>query len=565
MMRIPCLRPGPAGMMLMAMLLAQPACADRYALLIGVGTYSAFPAFHLDGPAEDVPAVRDALIRTWKFPQANVRTLVDAEATKARILEALDALIGQVKDGDKVFLYYSGHGTSALDPRNSRIGLPLNSGALIPFDVRPAPPAGLLQQFIVGAIDLRPRLRVLDERATVFVVIDSCYSGAAVKSVADGLLSPRGLPVSLFARGGSLTNDDYDAAYTSVRMPPVNPDGYPYQRLVFLSAAAQSEKAYEASRAAIQMGVLNTVDAKPHGLLTDSLLRAFRGEADENHDGTITYEEVRRFALARVMDLGQTPQLLPRNAPAVTDQAIFDVAGAKLAVPPPTPERSGEVSITLSPGAQGLGSLLAGIPGVRLVQGQAADLAITRAGNSYQLYIGNGVRIHEYSDAEVPRLIERLRREPEIRILREWVYPKQAFHAALDVEPANRDAYALGEAVDFQLSADHLSYLLLLNIDVSGEVTVVYKSPPNQPAKAGETVPVATCINAPAGTEYMKLFAFAARPVEWESLPVSGFPADGPQFQKLMMWLRRASPQSAQASWQIYSTGSRRPERRCLQ
>src|SRR5262249_12807826 len=152
---------------------------ERYALLIGVGTYSDFPAFHLDGPSQDVLAIRDALIRIWHFQGKNVRTLVDSGATKAQILAELDELVSRVKSGDEVFIYYSGHATSALDPRNSQLGLPLNTGALIPSDVHKSPPATLLQQLIIGATDLKPRLRVLDALASVFVVIDACYSGAA--------------------------------------------------------------------------------------------------------------------------------------------------------------------------------------------------------------------------------------------------------------------------------------------------------------------------------------------------------------------------------------------------
>ena len=67
-MRLPLWR----ALMLTA-LMVHPLSAEQYALLIGIGTYAAFPDFHLEGPSEDVPAVRAELIRTWHFPQRNVR------------------------------------------------------------------------------------------------------------------------------------------------------------------------------------------------------------------------------------------------------------------------------------------------------------------------------------------------------------------------------------------------------------------------------------------------------------------------------------------------------------
>ncbi len=547
------------------LLLAPALRAERYALLIGIGTYSNFPAFHLSGPAEDVPALRNSLVHAWHFQERNVRVLVDGDATRAHILGALDALVGQVQSGDEVFIYYSGHGTSALDPKNPHLGLPLNTGALIPADVRKAPPAGLLPQFIVGATDLKPRLRALDQRASVFVVIDACYSGAAVKSVADSHFRARSVPLAAMARGGSM-EDDYDADYQSVRVPKVDPDDYPYQHLVFLSAAAQSEKALEAGEDALRTGIFQTVDGKPHGLLTDSLLRSFRGEGDENHDGVLTYEELRQFALERVMNLGQTPQLLPRNAPGVTAQPVFGIRAVQLAQPGPAAARHEGVSVRLSPGAQNLAAALARFPEVRIVEGEAADLAIARTGDRYELYIGNGVRIRDYAEGELPGLLERVRREPWIRTLREWSFPAQAFHGTIEAVPANRDAYAAGEAVEFRLTADRRGYLLLLNIDVTGEVTVVYRSEADRPEPAGQPVSVATCITPPTGSEFMKLFAFETQPAGWAALQLTGVPADGAAVRKFLEWLRGAPPTSAQAAWLTYSTDRRQPEGgRCAQ
>ena len=545
------------ALFLLGLAFAEPVRAERYALLIGISSYPAYPKLHLDGPKEDVPALRNALITSWHYPDANIISLIDQNATKGRILESLDALIAKVRPGDQVFVYYSGHGTSAFDPKNKRLGIPLNSGASIPSDVRQGPLEGLLNQFIIGLTDLRPRLRALDAKASTFVVIDSCYSGTAVKSIADGFLTSREAPLAVFMAGNRMAPDDYDAAYSSIRLPTVDPNDYPYGHLVFLSASAQSEKAYEVNESALKIGVFQTIDGRPHGLLTDSLLRALRGEADADHDGKITYEEVHRFVSARVMQQGQTPQLLPRNLPGLTREPIFGIVPAPSAPSNGSRNEGASILVSVSPAAQSLVPELSDLPGIRLVKTQAADLAIAKIGHNYALYLANGVQIHEYAPSEIRELRDRVRREPDLKLLREWSFKSQAFHAVLHVEPANRDAYAVGERLDFHLSADRSAYLLLVNIDVSGWITILHKSPAGQPARANEDVAVATHISAPVGTEYMILFAFSELPPGWVSLKPLGFPPADPQFRRLMETLEAASPSSARTSWLTYSTDRR--------
>jgi hypothetical protein len=53
------------------------------------------------------------LIARRGFEPERIRMLTDADATRARILEELDALIQRVGKRDRVLIYYSGHGASA--------------------------------------------------------------------------------------------------------------------------------------------------------------------------------------------------------------------------------------------------------------------------------------------------------------------------------------------------------------------------------------------------------------------------------------------------------------------
>src|SRR5215471_20132558 len=87
--------------------------AEKHALLIGISVYnpeSGVPS--LDGPRNDLAAVRDLLTGPMGFRNDNVVVLQDEKATFARILGELDGLKKRVKPGDYVVFYYSGHGTS---------------------------------------------------------------------------------------------------------------------------------------------------------------------------------------------------------------------------------------------------------------------------------------------------------------------------------------------------------------------------------------------------------------------------------------------------------------------
>lgn len=107
----------------------------RVALLIGIADYPHLesPQGPLQGPVNDVTALRALLIERWGFSAGDIRTLIDRQATRVAMLDELRALEKRSAAGDEVFLFYSGHGTSALDSRLSP-PLPQGSGAMVPSD-----------------------------------------------------------------------------------------------------------------------------------------------------------------------------------------------------------------------------------------------------------------------------------------------------------------------------------------------------------------------------------------------------------------------------------------------
>jgi hypothetical protein len=280
----------------------------KYALLVGINDYPVKP---LKGPQFDVIAVKKALKNKMGFKSDKITTLLNEKATKANILNAIDDLNKVSKKGDQIFIYFSGHGTSASD-NNFKFPLPTTTGAFIPYDVIPNSESAL-PNLIVGRTDLRPRLAKLDQGGrSVFMVMDACYSGNAVRGIQNSFtLTERYLNLNkaLSGRGISM---DWDKSYPEPN-DESNVEAYPYQNIYFLSAAGEHEVALEISEA--RLNDYPTIDGKPHGAFTDSLLRVFNDpmKSDQDKNGEVSYVEL-RSALRTQMEtrkFNHTPQGLP--------------------------------------------------------------------------------------------------------------------------------------------------------------------------------------------------------------------------------------------------------------
>ncbi|NWF84551.1 MAG: caspase family protein, partial [Bryobacteraceae bacterium] len=153
--------------------------------MIGISSYNAGQLVTpLEGPKHDVAALKAILVKDWEFSQDSITTLQDGAATRANIMAALERLAKSARAGDYVFVYYSGHGTSAYDPHLAqRLGLGLQpyTGALVPADVRAGSVDEVSERLVIGKRDLQPVFFRMSAVAEVFVVFDTCYSGMTAR------------------------------------------------------------------------------------------------------------------------------------------------------------------------------------------------------------------------------------------------------------------------------------------------------------------------------------------------------------------------------------------------
>jgi metacaspase-1 len=89
----------------------------KKALLIGINAYPTAP---LNGCVNDISAMADFLVEHKLYKEKEIRMLADSRATTHAIFERLEWLVKDVKKGDKLFFYYSGHG--AQMPTRSQKG-----------------------------------------------------------------------------------------------------------------------------------------------------------------------------------------------------------------------------------------------------------------------------------------------------------------------------------------------------------------------------------------------------------------------------------------------------------
>lgn len=164
---------------------------EKYALLIGVGSFAdpALPA--LSYSAKDARDLRAVLVdpEHGRFASENVYLLTDAEATRERILAALDAIMKRAREEDLVLLFASTHGL----PTREGAGLG-GIGYIATHDIAPDRPweRGLEFQDLSQALARMPARRRI-------AFLDTCYSGSLAsrgEGSKDLLLESPGLSVS---------------------------------------------------------------------------------------------------------------------------------------------------------------------------------------------------------------------------------------------------------------------------------------------------------------------------------------------------------------------------------
>lgn len=138
------------------------------ALVIGVANYdevNSLPEAVLND-ARDVASVLKSSDYCG-FPAANVRTLLNDQATLSAITGALDDLASAARPDDTVVIFFSGHGARLLQGT-------VETSALVAFDSK----LGDLKRTTLSEADFSAALSQIRARR-LLVLIDACHAGGA--------------------------------------------------------------------------------------------------------------------------------------------------------------------------------------------------------------------------------------------------------------------------------------------------------------------------------------------------------------------------------------------------
>lgn len=258
---------------------SMPPRSNRHALIITVSEYADAQTPALPGVKHDRQSATQ-IAQAMQVPASNIKYLADKEATGEAIRKALSELDGNVQNGDRVYVHFSGHGTRYKDP---------NAGGCV--EALLAHDGG--QKGTITNREMSDLLKpITDKTDKLFVMYDACHSGGVISANAiirsrgfinegdEGTLRPKfssisedcGRPVNVKSR--SLTGEQ------------VAKGALP-QDVIHVSASRHDEISFDDS----DKGGLAT------SFMRDCMLRDAR---DIDGSGAISMDEIRQCAQLKI-------------------------------------------------------------------------------------------------------------------------------------------------------------------------------------------------------------------------------------------------------------------------
>ena len=250
----------------------------NWGLIIGIENYAHLPSVNY--ARKDAMIVKEYFIKILGVPEENILSLIDDEATKARIEEYFKDYIPYYVDEDTIlYVYYVGHGA----PEKEKGEL-----YLFPYDSD--------TRFITKtAYRLKSFYQNLDNLKVekVFVYLDSCFSGVAARG--SEMLAKDIWPALVYVDDINLHSDDIVS--------------------MIASSSGQMSHSYPETN---------------HGLFTYFFLKGLMGEADSDEDHWISVTEIFNYVkthvtrVSRKMGTKQTPVIIP-SLDMLKDMAVSKV------------------------------------------------------------------------------------------------------------------------------------------------------------------------------------------------------------------------------------------------
>lgn len=224
----------------------------KRAFCVGINDYP-YDGSDLNGCVNDAKAWAGLLVDHYGFASADVTLVTDAEATKARMIAGIKALLAGADAGDVLVFTNSSHGTYVADTSGDE---PKYDEALCPYDCA--------DNLIVDD-ELRELFADLPKGVHLTVISDSCYSGTvtrvALSELVPGLKTPDDRRVRFLSpalRGEPVLENPWKAM-------PKSKIAYPESKMKELLVSGCSDKEYSYDA---------LIDGVYHGAMTYFAIKA---------------------------------------------------------------------------------------------------------------------------------------------------------------------------------------------------------------------------------------------------------------------------------------------------
>ncbi|MBW3534784.1 MAG: caspase family protein [Gemmatimonadetes bacterium] len=501
---------------------------SHWAVLVGISDYTHFEDVEggdLPGAEHDARAMRNVLVSRWGFPDENVLVLLNGEATRAAIEEALVSWLPErVGEGDHVTVFFAGHGSQVWDmDGDEEDGL---DETIAPADALPDSPDNDIVDEELGAW-----LRALPTRNVVYIH-DNCNAGTGTRDVTpfsrarrlarDPGVMPRPDGPARRALSGQEDESGFDldggdvlelaaaqpfeAAVDAFFEGPEGAE--PFHGGAFTTFLvrqlwrAPADATYEdvfvdvkdaLKRNRFQQDPMISPDvplrarplffveggaAGPGGITAVPVLEASAGTA------RLGAGQALGLSMGSVLETGGGARLVVEDVER--DRATARVSGGAVVAGdratltgyryPENTLRVGVAGVD-SETAAALGRALSGSEGVVLVEGEDAyaDLFVRRRGSEVRLVGLDGFTRRTFlaGDVDAPAMAAALKGEAAAQRLTRMDNLGQAFDVRVWMEGGG-SSLGLGESIRIHVSSEREGYLTLVDLGTNDQVTVLF-------------------------------------------------------------------------------------------
>ena len=280
----------------------ETAATYRHALIIGISTYRDDDVPRLYGVPNDMDSARE-IAAAMGIPRSNITELFNENATKQKITSELQRLARDSKNGSRILVYFSGHGTRWKGA---------SAGGCV---------EGLLtwdRHAIVNSEFAKLANPIGQKAENVIIMFDACHSGGvygqtrSVKLAQSGGLTPK-----FFLRADAAGGECREASNLRTRSLLTADSGalnsLP-ENVVHIMSAREDEVSFD--------------EPSRGGLATQAIKRCMLGDAvDSDGSGAITLQEIQscaqEFIVAKV---AKFPDLLPHHISVTGFRNLVPVA-----------------------------------------------------------------------------------------------------------------------------------------------------------------------------------------------------------------------------------------------